>query len=154
MKEDLGQWIDKNVPRFSLTYKDQAIRQFSFVYERLWELRNEPAIVDIIATHFSKSINLPVYQFELDDKVITMRCNFHDWIMSVRSETVIEGLDTLSLFTPHMRLNPTQCEGMEELVYGSYMDNKNEFTIRLDNEYAVYCILQLISVAQSHTLNN
>lgn len=151
MKEDLGGWISMNTPAYNMSYAVAANNQFKFVYDDLWALRNDPDKVDVIGTHLSKSIDLPIYQFELFDKVITMRNDFYVWMISIKSPTDVHGLDMLRLFDPKNEVNPTHCEGMEDLVYGSYESDKREFTLRLENNNEVYCFLRLLFACSTNS---
>lgn len=73
-----------------MTYREDALHQIAWVRDRLafailnslkpdisYEEAKDKMLVD--GTHTSKSIELPVYHFELDGVVVKLRGNFHDW---------------------------------------------------------------------------
>lgn len=55
----------------------------------LGTVENEPKIM-VISTHYSKGITLPVMQFTWRGIEFTLRFNYHDWKISVRSPEPLE----------------------------------------------------------------
>ena len=55
--------------------------------------------------HHAKGVTLPVMQFEWGDFVFTMRYNYIDWCVSVRSPKTMERVSFLNLFDPDTEPN-------------------------------------------------
>jgi hypothetical protein len=136
----LQEWANDNQPAEDLIYKDGYWDQIIFVRDKLAgllatsyeEFQAIQAGMKVVSMHTSKSVRLPVFSVELEDgTTFTMRYNFHDWKVSVSSPSDVEA-DFMGLFNPDSRISSVYCEGFpEELVYGSYAENKRQFTIEL-----------------------
>jgi hypothetical protein len=107
--------------------------------------KKSQACLSVISTHRSKSIVLPVVQYDRSDigLVLTMRDNFHGVKLSVQSERPIgyaEELSCLFHTTPPIcpeytgdPMHPVYFEGFpENLVYGYYSANPRQFSADLD----------------------
>ena len=58
-----------------------------------------------VGMHRAKGVTLPVMQFEWGDFVFTMRYNYVDWCVSVRSPKTMERVSFLDLFDPDTEPN-------------------------------------------------
>lgn len=136
----LQEWANTHQPQGDLIYKDGYWDQIVFIRDKIAGLLAKTyeeyeaiqANTRVISSHTSKSVRLPVFQVELTNGVaLTMRCNFYDWKVSVSSPRDVKA-DFMGLFNPKDRINRTYCEGFPgELVYGSYFENKRQFTFEL-----------------------
>lgn len=94
MKETLQEWISKSLPvNKEMVYSKPASNQAMWVRDRLsWMAYNTltpkgsersfdswEASVTVDGTHVSKSIELPVYRFDVNGVTTKVRGNFHDW---------------------------------------------------------------------------
>ena len=92
-----------------------------------------------IGIHRSKSISLPVAEIiHPSGKVVcVIRGNFHNWMVSVEATGDVTGKFG-RLFDPDHCTNSCYCEGFpESRVYGSYNENKQDFTVCLYSTYDV-----------------
>ena len=132
----------------SMMWKDSFCKQVVFVRDDIVALLN-PVIksLDVISTHVSKSITLPVYKIELTDGTeIIMRENFYDWKVSVKSSKELN-FPTKYLFSYDINvpISPCYCEGFDDSwVYEPYSKNKKNFTVELSSNYDLYTFMFLI----------
>jgi hypothetical protein len=94
VKISLYQWLLTNMPDERYRYAGSAVRQINWVQGELaqmvwhsllpsgkgelsYEQRRDTLTVD--GTHFSKSVLLPVYRFDVAGVTTKIRGNFHDW---------------------------------------------------------------------------
>ena len=144
----LTKWAEENRPKDEMTYKRAYYAQVAFMEYLLPRLGfniNDTTVPTVISTHTSKSISLPVCEFNIAGVRIIMRDNFHDWKLSVISPIPLEGLDVYNLFLATHEIYECYCEGFpEELVFGAYETNNKEFTIEVNDEYRVMAVLTLI----------
>jgi hypothetical protein len=109
----------------------------------------------VIATHRSKSITLPVVEFTLgkSDAILTLRNNFYDWKLSVKSERVINAnFGSLFHTTPPTdpgytgnELSPVYFEGFpEDRIYGYYCQDRREWSACIHDNYDLCTTLFLI----------
>ena len=152
MKQDLQEWLNEHISRDELLHGGGLWPQAKFVRDVLPELlfksfeefeEHKPVV---ISTHTSISVRLPVYQIELPcGMVITMRCNFRDWKVSINSPQDIN-VDFAGLFNPETKWHTCHFEGFPgKLVYGAYASNKKQFSVEIDSAYDVYTFFWLIS---------
>ncbi|MEK7642092.1 MAG: hypothetical protein AAB365_03855 [Patescibacteria group bacterium] len=150
----LQKWAMSNEPDKKLNYASSYWGQITFVRDQVItllardyeEFKRIGATATVIATHTSKSVKLPVFRIVIEDRLeITMRCNFHDWKISIKSKDPVEA-DFMGLFDPKDKVSSTCCEGFpKDCIYGSYAANKREFTVELVNQYHVYTFFWLFS---------
>jgi len=151
MKQNLQEWANENKPSDDLIYKDGYWEQIIFVRDTLPQLlfasykeaqKHEPVV---ISTHTSKSVKLPVFQFELPSGIIiTMRYNFHDWKVSVNSPTEVEA-DFMGLFNASEAYSSVYFEGFpSDLVYGSFDENKAQFSIELYDNHRLFTFFWIL----------
>jgi hypothetical protein len=154
MRQLLQEWINENACGDEMLWKGAMGDQLMFIRDRLPgvlfasadEYREHCAVV--ISTHTSKSIKLPVVQYALPSGVaITMRDNFYDWKISISAPVDIE-FSPMGLFDPNQGHHAVYFEGFPgDLIYGSYADNKRQFSVELGSKYRVYTLLWIMGDA-------
>jgi len=113
------------------------------------EVVEERAKVIVISTHKSKGIVLPVMQFTWRDIEFTLRCNFHDWKISVRSPEPLD-IDWKSLLpNSDYLMQAVYFEGFpEDLVFPLYYANDymltSQFSTMLTTRFEVWTFFWLI----------
>ena len=147
---DVNAWIRVNEPDKNLIYAKGLSNQVRFVCDNLCYLLrstyeewcdNPP---QVISTHYSKSVKLPVFQINLEKYgiEIVLRNNFYDWKISVKSDKPLD-FDYMGLFNPTKEI--TYCEGFpRDKVYGSYEQSHSQFTIEIDSHYNLYTFIFLL----------
>lgn len=111
-------------------------------------IEHEPNVM-VISTHTSKSILLPVMQFTWRDIEFTLRYNYHDWKISVRSPEPLE-IDWKNLIpNDGYLMNEVYFEGFPSgLVYPSYYANDylltSQFSTMLIKKFEVWTFFWLI----------
>ena len=85
----LQDWFMDNVPAENLLWNKPASEQIMWVRDRLFivfaerfcDMNHDEAIkiLTVGGTHHSKSVLLPVYQFDADGHSFKIRANFYDW---------------------------------------------------------------------------
>ena len=145
--DKLTDWEQKHRPDENLLWKGGFREQISFVSNVISgilakdsdELEQISSQIEVISTHRSKSVKLPVYCLKLKDgTTFVMRDNFYDWKISV---ITLKSVNTnfVELFNPEKVIHAVYCEGFpEDLVFGSYSQNSRQFTIELKDNYQVY----------------
>ena len=147
----LQEWANTNDPsKSNLIYKDDFWKQIMFVRDQIpgiaFDIYGQDVAVTlrssgikVISTHTSKSVKLPVFHITMPNgDEFVMRYNFYDWKVSVRAKELIEA-DFMGLFDSFVRVNSCYCEGFSpEWVFGSYNNNRLEFTIEFGNNYHLF----------------
>ena len=156
----LQNWFMDNIPDPNMLWKKAMESQVLFVRDKLkhafkFDGSNEARALrentTVVSTHTSKSIKLPVYSIIWRDIRLIMRENFYDWKVSVESGHELIGLDSIGLFVPMRGINPIYCEGFKkEWVYPSYHESKRRFTIELNSDFDLYCLVKLIAFNNGH----
>jgi hypothetical protein len=150
----LQEWADAHVPKETLLFRDGYWEQIIFVRDTISRVLSDShdTWIDIkegwvvINTHFTKSVELPVYQLKLKNGiVITMRENFYDWKVSIHSPRDIK-MNIMGLFNPKNKIEATNCDGFpESQVYGPYAKNKRKFTFEITNNNKLYTFFWIFS---------
>jgi hypothetical protein len=142
MKESLSRWLAANAVGDNMIFRAAAVRQFELLQKLqrcLFAIEDSTSIAlrfadhctNVIGTHTSKSIKLPVVEFMLPRVRLVMRDNFYNWTISVQSDEPLH-IDVCDLFDPSIEHSSVYCEGFNEGdVFGSYNSNKREFTVQL-----------------------
>lgn len=149
----LHAWFMENMPAKDMTYKNSAEEQIMFLRDKtqIFFTNFMLKTVQVVSTHVSKSITLPVYHIVLKDGLeLILRGNFHDWKISVNSPFEIEiPNEILTNYTlSGEKMHPCYCEGFDESwIWDSYMNNKQKFTIEINSSlYELYTFLFLLSL--------
>jgi len=155
MEAKLQDWIMGNIPEDKMLWKDSMEKQVLFIRDTLYqafpiktreEFNQFKDSLMVISEHASKSINLPVYRVSWKGMVCILRNNFYDWKVSVRSAKKISVDLSLYGFKTKEEVTHGYCEGFKaEWVYDSYENNKEQFTIKISNDYQLFCFFKLLS---------
>jgi hypothetical protein len=148
MKESLSRWLATHAVGENMIFRAVALRQFELLQKLqrcLFAIEDSTSIAlrfadhctNVIGTHTSKSIKLPVVEFMLPHVRLVMRDNFYNWTISVQSDEPMH-IDARDLFDPSIEHSSCDCEGFNEGdVFGSYNSNDREFTIQLRTDDAL-----------------
>ncbi len=162
----LQQWALENKPADDLIYKQGYWDQIMFMRDTLTPLvsvglkrpkKDEPRIdiTNVISTHMSKSVTLPVLEFSRVDLGLRliMRNNFYNWKLSVMSEKPIKA-DFTGLFYESSPREPeytgnclSSCyfEGFpKSLVFGYRGESTLNWSAEIYGKYDMYTTLWLI----------
>lgn len=140
----ITQWARQNDWADNLLYSKSASNQRCFVRDELCEgLKFNRG--DVIGTHTSKSVLLPVYRLEWGPLQIVLRDNFHGWNMSVNSPIEMEL--PIELFDKESdgEYGYCSCEGFPaQWILEQYRLNKNRFTISVRDKYRLFTLIYLM----------
>lgn len=150
----LQSWINEHTVGNEMQWKGSFGAQLGFVRDTLsrlvgtglkWE--EIERVVDVISTHQSKSIILPVYSMERPDLGLRMiaRDNFYNWKLSVISEKPITA-DFTGLFETGGEAIP-ECyfEGFPgEFVFGTYEQNPRRWSAEIHGDHRLWTTVFLI----------
>jgi hypothetical protein len=171
--DKLQKWISDQIVDDRMRWKGAFGEQMAFIRDSLVPLmgagliyHEKKEIADVISTHRSKSIILPVVEVTREDLGVrfTMRDNFHNWKLSVLSEKPIEA-DFSGLFytTPPIDksytgdpLHHVYFEGFpEDRIFGYYETNKRRFSAEIWGDQSmwttVFLIMRSIGAIKPHT---
>jgi hypothetical protein len=142
----LQDWMRENQITSDMLWKSSDQNQLYFMGRKIAPMCNQNGDIEVISTHRSKSIDLPVYDISIGTMVrFIVRDNFYNWKVSGKSEVDL-GIDFKGLIDENKRISACYCEGFpEDLVFGPYNDNKRAFTVDLPNQYTVYVFFWLIT---------
>ncbi len=155
MNIPLKEWINANIPEEKMLWRSHWLDQIIFFRDEIPRFLCEPdgkgyvTIKDnitVISTHISKSINLPVYCIKANDDKFILRNNFNDWKVLVKTHN-IHNIDfqKFGVCNTSKRINNKYCEGFKaEWVYESYDQNKNEYTIKINDNFKLKLFFLLI----------
>lgn len=157
----LDKWCKANNPSLRMVYREAFWQQvnlfrtsflaalFKRPHSRKDPIAYDRCDLDIIGTHTSKSILLPVCRFSLQkddlDVEIILSNNFHDWSVAVNSSHPIpEMVVALRLFD-HIEVRRCFLNGIPtEYLYGSYNDDSNQFSCTMHDDYSMWSFLRII----------
>jgi hypothetical protein len=146
---DLDVWRDINKPKVSMVYYEAFYEHLSFIEELKYLLseRRRPVIANVVSTHRSKSITLPVIMFEVGKVKIYMRYNFHNWSVSVDSHYILD-IREISSYAASIKTEAVYCEGFkDEWIFEKYDSNHKQFTLSLTSNYQMYTFMYLLDLA-------
>lgn len=158
---DIQDWANENEPSDYMSYKKGFWNQIVFVrdtfpelfadsYKEACEIRET---IQVTATHVSKLINLPVTTVLIDKLGVsfTLRNDFHDWIISVKSKKPIT-IDFGDLISNRDDLVSIYCGGFDQSVlFPHYQKGNTHFTVSVKDNYKLFTFLWLIK--QFHLKN-
>lgn len=146
-KQPLSTWIESNLPKKEMFWYESAKSQFELLLQlRSALFQNEitgDRCASVIGTHRSKSIDLPVIEFQLPKLRLVMRDNFYNWKVSVQSDEPVD-VDSSELFDPTIEHSSCYCEGFARWdVFDSYAKDKRRFTVEImtDDRLVQFCCL-------------
>lgn len=134
----LQAWANANEPGKEMSFSGAYWSQITFIRDVfMYKIFADHLVkLEVISTHTSKSIKLPVYKATLKDGTeLILRDNMHDWKVSISA--------TKPLYFPKGTFNndgleavgSQYCEGFkDEWVYPSYSENDTQFTVEINNE--------------------
>lgn len=137
----LQSWFMENKPKEEMLAKAGAEAQILFIRDKIREIMDEDIFkIEVVSTHFSKSIKLPVYHIIMNNGMeFIMRGNFHNWIISVISPIALEYPDMMlgRLSDEVTKIPHSLCEGFQsDWIFDPYSKNKKKFTLEID--YSLY----------------
>lgn len=161
----LQEWFMDNRAKDEMIYKGAAENQIMFVRDRVHPIfvrdydRRKENPVRVVSTHTSKSVKLPVYMIEIPKLRVIMRGNFHNWMVSVESRSVVAAPGVVinrpiislptkyDLFDRDQVISKVYCEGFnDEWVFGSYNENGSRFTVELGySREALWAFLWIVA---------
>lgn len=135
----LQAWFMQNYPDDKMIWKEAASTQVVFFRDIFFEMfPDQVEVVEVISTHRSKSIDLPVYHVKLKNGIdLIFRDNFHGIRISVESPFDIHLHSEITaqlLFGNSIeeQVHECYCEGFKrEWIYGPYKLDKKKFTAEI-----------------------
>lgn len=133
----------------NMVYKQSAIDQMIFVRDTLCgHLLRVPVFV--VSTHRSKSIQLPVYYFEMRNGIrALMRENFYGWVVSLITpfSVTIEDFCYGDGAYPHNKdIASCFAEGFKSSwVFPYIKENTRNTTFKVDGNYKLYTLFYLLN---------
>ena len=143
----LQAWFNENHPAKEMIYKEEYSNQCIFVRDNFGTLfHKQLEALEVISTHTSKSIKLPVYRAKIKNVEFIIRHNFYDWKISVNSDVSLKF--PFELFSkPEEQINKYDCEGFEkEWIYQPYSKNNKKFTVQVHSTNLMYTFLFLTKI--------
>ena len=157
------EWAQSNEVDDKCYYKAARERQISFLANNIqrligtgldYEVYKDLYLARVISSHTSKSVKLPVVEFNREDLGIRfiMRNNFYDWKLTVISKQCILAdfagiFYTESPIEPEYtgdKLHPVYFEGFpSDLIKGYYSQNQKEFSAEINNDYDLWMVLHM-----------
>lgn len=148
MRQELLEYMRENEISKELIFRGSAIDQMCFIRDTLCRSLLCNTTCWVVSTHNSKSIQLPVYEFEFNGVTVTMRENFYGWVVSLSSSkpvTIDKDLIYYDNDEEIEGIHPCYCEGFEEdWAYSSYTDCCHECTFRVDDNYRLWTLMYLL----------
>lgn len=152
----LQEWANANKPEEDLIWGKRYWDQIMFVRDELTEIfpksyeeyQSIRSDLQVISTHKSKSVLLPVFKMTTDNFTFIMRYNFYDWKISVEAKEPIS-LDFGRLVSDtSQQIYSCYLEGFkDEWAYECYDKNKSKFTIEVRDNYKLFTLLWMLNNA-------
>lgn len=146
----LQSWFMENRPKEEMRYKEAAERQIMFVRDDIRYLfKDDVYCVEVISTHTSKSVKLPVYHLVLNNGFeVIMRGNFHNWVISIISPFPIELPNEILNSEYNEQIEHVYCEGFQkDWVFNPYPTNRRKFTVQISSQdHVLWAFFFLIKV--------
>jgi len=143
----LDVWRVVNKPKDSMKFNDAFYNHLWFIDELKYMLSQGCMLMkaNVVSTHMSKSITLPVIMFEKCQVKIYMRYNFHDWTVSVDSPY---DLDISDMLASSCHVENIYCQGFkDEWKFGNYDSSRSKFTLSLPSDYYMFTFIYLLNQA-------
>lgn len=132
----LQAWFMENMPKEQMVYREAANAQIVFFRDECREMFDKNLeLVEVVSTHRSKSIDLPVYHYKLKNGIeMIVRDNFHGVKVSVYSPIALDFPEMLFTDGITEPVLPVYCEGFEKAwVFDTHRNNKKLFTVGLES---------------------
>lgn len=134
MHPKLEEWLVQRPTLAGMVWRGAAQRQWTLLRDIVLPLArelDELSEIRVVSTHRSKGIELPVVEISLPCLGIRIwaRDNFHDWAVTVESESELDGLDVRGLNFGD--LHGCYFEGFVKRdipIYGPYQDDRRRFS--------------------------
>jgi hypothetical protein len=133
-------FVDHSV-KSEMIYNDAALRQQTIFEELAWILGSSPtshdnvsAEMEIVGSHRSKSISLPVVKISLpNNSFMIIRGSFHNFAVSIVDSQPLNEAVLRALAAETDKCSSAYCEGFPpDMVFGPYTNNTNTFTAHID----------------------
>lgn len=151
---DVTTWVRLHDVKDEMVYKNAYSKQICFIRDTIGNMVGDRRLdygrrVNVVGTHMSKSILLPVYQIKtLCGSKITINYNFYNYVISIEAYSDVDLTFSTRFILPINvmdNVNPSYCYGFKpEDIHGAYANNNKKFTFTLDNEYDVYTFFYLL----------
>lgn len=144
----LRRWANENQPSREMLYHDAFRQQIGFIGDRIAGLLSRTHeeccdLVDVVGSHRSKSITLPVYHIVLrqDGAQFWLRNNFHNWNVSAQSARPLccDFLDCFDDTGSYLFM-----EGMEDKRFGSYAIGPDRFSVCVWSDCDLYVFFRAV----------
>ena len=134
---NLNQWIKENTIANEMCWKGSAEASFPEMVSFAKTWAGEDAEIEVVSSHTSKSIKLPVIKVSGPSGTIYLRDNFHDVKISFECpDHINHDLFGITAGT-HYYLNPVYFEGFEESwVYPGFVHGSKNFSVCIYYEKA------------------
>jgi hypothetical protein len=141
----LQDWANEHEPSETLVYKSGYWPMICFVRDVIAPLVSTSyedckGKVQVLSTHRSKSVLLPVFSFGIPEADFEMRYNFHDWNLSV--DSLIEVGDYARWFDDAHGYCFFQ--GMSK-QFGRYAQDARRFSICVTTNYELHAFFFLLN---------
>ena len=127
----------------SLTYKETAAEEIMFMRDKIARIFKSD--FNVIGTHKSKSLTLPVMQISTEHLTLTVRDNFYNYAISVTLKKNIDWVfDGVFESSADDNLKTIYFEGFpSDLVYGSFRENPTQLSLHINSKemFYVFCFL-------------
>ncbi len=154
MSKNLQDWFMENKPADDLLWKDGLAKQVMFIRDTIpgilsrsfEEFKEIQLGTEVISTHMSKSVTLPVYRLEWNKYIFIMRYNFYDWKVSVQApigKSLVANF--MGLFEEDAEIHSVYCEGFsDDKVFVPYSVSKKDFTCSIVDNYKLYTFFWIV----------
>lgn len=147
--QSLIDWVRHSPIADDMLWKKSAEFQFEFFHQLGYLLSSgldydNRIVPHVISFHMSKSINLPVCQYERDGLRVIVRDNFHDFKISVISEKPIEA-NFDGLFRTKEKIAGCYFEGFDpDWVFDGYSnDDKKKWSAEIHGQCQTWTTIYL-----------
>lgn len=149
MKQEILEYMRTNEINKDLIFRDSALSQMRFVRDEVCRYLLNKTPCYVVSTHYSKSIQLPVYEFDFNGITVTMRENFYGWVVSLNSTKPItfdKDLIYYDIKEDIEGIYPCYCEGFDEKwVYPAYLEGCHQCTFRVFDKYRLWTLIYLLN---------
>lgn len=119
-------FIDNNAPAEEMLFKDAWLDQVVFL-RNMAKCYLAADSVEVVGSHMTKSVCLPVVQIKRCGLTVTMRGNFYNWAFSVESRYEADVGDLVA--ERSSVVSADLCEGFpEDLIFGPIGRDAKKFT--------------------------
>ncbi len=153
-------WVRENSSDEKYKFAEAKSDQIVFLRDKCFMdiFRGHIKAIEVISTHTSKSVVLPVYHIMLNDGTeFILRDNFYDWKVTVRSDKEFDlPLDLFSGSSQNAdsnKISSSYCEGFDDSwilpIYTK--ENRSGFTVEVSTDYFLFAMLFYIKQQSGFT---